>query len=335
MRRVWALFLGLAVVAGAFETVVTVPSMKAPRIDSVIEASEWNGTFSQELVKLDGEKPKAATLFQMGCDKENLYLAFTCFESEVKKMRRIHTHIEERDGPIYNDDCVELFFDPFGNDNEGIFHFAINSNGIFYDAFNGDASFQSDIKIACSVGEDRWTAEIAIPFSDFGIQPRGAETIRVNVGRERQVAPPEYTCLGTGTGGFHSRDRLRRFRPVPEGSQPPPVTFLAFGSREFPELLMQNTAADDNDTYPVSIERLDENMKAIGTLEAACGRELSKAEYATPGDRKVFGYKYEITGKSGDGRYSGVFMFPKATVAAKLHTMKIAKPLFKELFSRR
>ncbi|MBO4345439.1 MAG: beta-galactosidase trimerization domain-containing protein, partial [Victivallales bacterium] len=80
---------------------------------------------------------------------------------------------------------------------------------------------------------------------------------------------------------------------------------------------------------------LDGNRKVVGKAMTAtkCG-EVSRLEYATPGDRKVAGYRYTVLSKDGGELYSNTFIFPTAAAAPKLHTMKIAKPLYKELLSR-
>ncbi len=57
---------------------------------------------------LNGVKPLAesGTVFQMCRDDENLYFAFTCEDEEIDAPEL------DRDGPVYNYDCVELFLLP-------------------------------------------------------------------------------------------------------------------------------------------------------------------------------------------------------------------------------
>ncbi|MBQ7651379.1 MAG: hypothetical protein IJS15_10495, partial [Victivallales bacterium] len=262
-----SMLLAMALVAD--DRLFDLPAMKPPKLDGIIDASEWFGTTAGDLPELKSRKaPSQTTKWYAGCDSEHLFFAFHCDEANVDKIRRRFTHSEERDNAIYTDDCIEIFIDPFGNDKDGIFHFAINTAGIIFDAYNGDAAFQSDIKVACRIDKTFWELEAQIPFADLGISPKGAEMIRINLGRERQgISPPEYSCLGNGDEGFLNKKRLCHFRPLPLGKQLPPVSFIAMGSPVVPELRFRNTAPEDRNIYNIILETFDRTSRTIGSFQ--------------------------------------------------------------------
>ena len=322
----------------ADDRVFEIPAMKAPKLDGVIEASEWQGVTTGNLPELKSRKaPSQPTKWYAGCDGEHLFFAFHCEEANVDKIRRRFTHSEERDNAIYTDDCIEIFVDTFGSDKDGLFHFAINTAGIIYDAFNGDSAFQSDMKVACRIDKAFWELEVQIPFADLGISPKGAEMIRLNLGRERQgISPPEYSCLGDGSEGFAEKKRLCHFRPLPFGKNLSPVSFLAMGSPVVPELRFENTNSDDKNAYTIILETFDKASRTVGSfqLRTTPGKE-TRFDFTDKGKSKVAGYKYAVFADN-DGKtalYSNVFTIPAIASEKKQQAMSIKNPLFKELLS--
>ncbi|MBP5641059.1 MAG: hypothetical protein J6X55_16380 [Victivallales bacterium] len=328
-----ALLAALMLVAD--DRVFEIPAMNAPKVDGVIDASEWEGTTSGDLPELKSRKtPSQPTKWYAGCDSEHLFCAFRCEEANVDKIRRRFTHSEERDNAIYTDDCIEVFVDTFGNDKEGVFHFAVNTAGIIYDSYNGDSSFQSDIKVACRIDKSFWEMEIQIPFADLGISPKGAEMIRLNLGRERQgISPPEYSCLGDGDGGFTNKKRLCYFRPLPLGKNLPPVSFFAMGSPMIPELRVRKTNPEDKSSYGILIETFDRSSKTISSFQLKTSHGIdTKFDFSDKAKRKIAGYKYSVFADDVKTPvYSNVFTIPAIASEKKQQAMSITNPLFKEL----
>ena len=342
MTRKSLTYLSILLLAGmalAEETgFVAIPAMKPPELDGVIAAGEWDsaatGSF-REINKWD--VPAQPTTWYAGCDRDNLYFAFHCTESDVPSMHKQYAHAEERDSSLFTDDCLEIFLEPYGSEKSGIFHFAVNANGIIYDAYDGDISFQSGIKVACKVESESWTMEAQIPLMDLGVTPKGAELLRINLGRERQGAPkPEYSCLGQGTGGFANQDRLVLCRPMPYGNELPPVTFLALGAPLRPEMRFTNTDKDDQKTYRVAVEAFDKDNNKLRDFEATTspGQE-TKLAYRANGMGAVASCKYSVfaAGETNKPLYSNMFAFPGSAKEKRLLAMKIDRPLFQELLS--
>ena len=342
MKKLFKILLATvaySILLTADDAITALPAIKPPVLDGVISKAEWNGAATGNFMESRSWKlPQQPTTWHAACDKENLYFAFKCSESEVSKIRKSFAHIEERDSAIYTDDCIELFIDTFGNDNGGIFHFAVNTNGIIYDDYNGDIAFQSGIKVACKVEKDSWTMEMLLPFADLGIVPKGAELLRMNLGRERQGGiRPEYSCLGEGSGGFASRNRLVTFRPMPYGKSLPPVTFKALGSPLASELRFCNTDKTGTDSFNVIMEPFDKEHNKIRDykLKTTPGQD-TKFEYSMVlGRHKLAGFNFKVFSSNDSSKplYSNMFIFPKLAAGKRLLAMAIEKPLYEELLS--
>ena len=101
----------------------------------------------------------------MTCDKQNLYVLFVCNESKLAALR---ANVKERDGPVYNDDCVELFIDRIGDEQQYV-HIVVNALGTVYDSRKDlGVEWNAPLKVAVSRQADSWTAELSIPFETFG-----------------------------------------------------------------------------------------------------------------------------------------------------------------------
>ncbi|MBR4673133.1 MAG: hypothetical protein IKP00_01595 [Victivallales bacterium] len=338
--KVLAATLVSSILLVADEAITALPAIKAPVLDGVISEDEWNGSATGVFRENRGwNLPQQPTTWFAACDKENLYFAFKCMESDIAGIRKSFAHIEERDSAIYTDDCIELFIDPFGNDKGGLFHFAVNTNGIIYDDYNGDIAFQSGIKVACKVEKDSWTMEILLPFADLGIVPKGAELLRMNLGRERQGGiRPEYSCLGEGSGGFASRNRLVAFRPLPFGKALPPVTFKALGSPLATELCFCNTDTASKNSFNVIMEPFDKEHNKIRDyrLKTTPGEETVFEYSMVLGTHKLAGYTFKVLDSEDDNKaiYSNMFIFPELAAEKRLLAMAIEKPLFTELLGK-
>ncbi len=336
MKLRLAALLGILAAGAAFGVEVkNLNSMKAPGLDGIIAPGEWNGAFKGKLVELrSGGKPVQDTEYYIGCDRDNLYVAFLCHESKPNEMRRKFTHSEERDNSIYTDDCIEIFCDPFGTPRSGSFHFIVNSNGIIFDSLNSDLAYHSGIKVACKVAPPGWTAEVAIPFVDLGIVPGGGEVIRVGLGRERYSSPQEFSVTKAGKGGFGDPSRWIAFRPIPEGAVIPPVTVYGFGSEINSALLFGNSDASDTKEYKVLVEMLNDKNEILRKydLKAKPGK-VSTFEYRLGRKNKAAGIKLSVMPDSGKGApvYASTFHFPKSSESAGLKALAVENPIFDEL----
>ena len=131
---------------------------------------------------------------------------FVHFNAYEPSPRAVFT---KRDDPVYNDSCMEFFFQPFADD-ERYINFEINPNGAYLSAVGCDRTsrtFLSELsdcepKVSAHVSDSGWSAELFVPeklISDvFGRNFSVDETeyIRANFYKCGDLTPsPHYASL--------------------------------------------------------------------------------------------------------------------------------------------
>ncbi|MBN1445916.1 MAG: hypothetical protein JW957_07410, partial [Candidatus Omnitrophica bacterium] len=183
---------------------------KAPRIDGVVSPDEWKGAkkITGFRSNIDGKvTPRPQPEIYLAFDDEFLYMGFTCpFEGELKK------DIQGRDSPVWRDDSLELFLDPFRK-GENIYQLILNSNGALYDSKNGSAAWDSKAVYQTTVEGKAWSGEMAIPFSSFGEKtPYDEASWGINLARNYAVEGDfEFTSIAGVIGGYN---QPKLFSPV-------------------------------------------------------------------------------------------------------------------------
>lgn len=120
-------FLLLVSSAFALEHKV-IPWIQTPVLDGVLDEAAWQQAWQGELVEMEsGGTPAQRTQVMLGRNSTHLFAAYKCWEPYTNKIKCQFTLPEERDSNIFNDDCVELFIDPFGQGSSQLYHFIINS----------------------------------------------------------------------------------------------------------------------------------------------------------------------------------------------------------------
>lgn len=131
---------------------------------------------------------------------------FVCLEADEPSPRAVFT---DRDDPVWNDSCIEFFFQPFVDD-ERYINFEINPNGAYLCAVGcgrADRVFLRELS-ACNpevnacVSASGWRAELFVPeqlISDvFGksFSVSDTEYIRANCYKCGDLTPsPHYASL--------------------------------------------------------------------------------------------------------------------------------------------
>ena len=186
-RTITTIALFFLLLPGIFAKDITLlRSDKTPVIDGDFSDECWrncdwqNGFTSIET----GEREKEKTRFKIMADKKGIYFAIQCMDTNLKTRERPF------DGPIWPDDCVEIFLvpaaeiDPDENVQE-YYHFIVNASGSKYDEYSkgGTANKRWDAPwqaVSC-VTTQGWQTEIVIPYAAFP-NPSG-QTWRMNIGR--------------------------------------------------------------------------------------------------------------------------------------------------------
>ncbi|MGD9497825.1 MAG: sugar-binding protein, partial [Armatimonadota bacterium] len=164
----------------------------APKIDGDLTDTAWQREPDLPALNLlaAGKPATEATAVWLGYDDVAFYVAFRCHESQMNRLVAQHT---ERGAPLYQDDDVEVFIEAPGA--TAVRQFAVNALGTISDNFGNSAPWRA----AAKQYDDRWTAEIAIPWSVLGVEhaPAPGDSWGMQFGRQ-QKAKSETTAWTPG-----------------------------------------------------------------------------------------------------------------------------------------
>jgi predicted phosphodiesterase len=184
-------------------TVEISPIADAPDINGGVSASEWAGSAVVDyFCSPDGGAVTIEdTVFYFGYDEENLYVAAVCYQMDTNLLE---INATERDGGVWQDDCVGFFFAPGGTEGD-VYQIYFNPDGVIFDQrifeneygdLDGDVEWNVECDVATDVApisvataEPRhWSIEIAIPFEALGAEaPESGDEWRLNFRRKERV----------------------------------------------------------------------------------------------------------------------------------------------------
>ena len=194
-------------------------------VDGVLTESSWKAATPVDAFLFpwpkDGEKEP--TDAWMVWDDECLYIAFVAHD------KHISATLTNRDDPVSNDDCVEVFIAPDPDAVEKYQNYEINVLGTLLDRSSfaeGSKEWNAEgVQIGITVdgtvndesGEDvLWTTEVAIPFANFegvpkNIPPADGDTWRLNLYRIGGAVNPQYSVWSdtrTEHADYHVPERF-------------------------------------------------------------------------------------------------------------------------------
>jgi len=202
---------------------------------------EWGWTkvaVISEFVTRKGEAPKQRTEVRAFYNAQSLYLAVTCFESEMKAVRE-GAKKERRPAPMptaspsdsaleWLANTFEIFIRPEPSSPE-FYQLAFNPSGHKFDQAlgkDGTALWDADWQVATKLFDDRWQAEARISIASLAREAelRGTPPL----GSHWQVTFCRASALGElsswGKDGWHHPERGKLiFGPKPPKTALPPV----------------------------------------------------------------------------------------------------------------
>jgi len=215
------------------------PVAQPVKIDGELSEAAWEsavpvGSFT--LVLDTSMSTQYPTTVRSLWDDDNLYLSMVCNEPNVD---RLVTLAEKRDEGSGSDDRVEILIDPNAPGGE-YYEFILTGGNVQSDArckalankvvvytpsgpldalkpyHESEPEWNAKWSSAVAKGAEQWTAEIAIPFRDLGIDPADQRVLRVNFGRIRVTyspsrwrgrqlnVKPEHSAWAIPKGDFHT-----------------------------------------------------------------------------------------------------------------------------------
>ncbi|MFN0063392.1 MAG: carbohydrate-binding family 9-like protein [Myxococcaceae bacterium] len=145
----------------------------SPRIDGVLDEPVWKSAARVPLVNsLTGQPARAPTFARLLHDGSTLYVAFECQDADVWGTFR------KPDSPIYNEEVVELFLDPDGDERD-YYEVEVSPHNVVFDASFAarrkgmNLPFSAQLKSAVQVRgtlddakpDEGWTVEFAMPLA--------------------------------------------------------------------------------------------------------------------------------------------------------------------------
>jgi 3',5'-cyclic AMP phosphodiesterase CpdA len=170
---------------------VTAFKTAQPVIDGQLREKTWQRPATL-LFNWDGKPTEAeSTAFCFGWDSANVYLAAWCRESRMDSLRLGAT---ERDGAVYNDDCVGWFLRPdFGN--RQVYQVYVNAGGVVFDqsivtsvesGMESDPEWNGDYEVKTARGKDWWSVEVRVPAAQLGGKAEAGRAWGLNFRRKQQ-----------------------------------------------------------------------------------------------------------------------------------------------------
>ena len=182
------LFL-INVVVNANEPLKPLLTNKPPAIDGVLDDEIWitapSVTGFKTFIPDFSKDMKEKTVVYMAYDRENLYFAYKCYDSEPDKIK---ASITNRDN-IRSEDWICINLDSF-NDQQSLYAFYVNPFGIQADSrFAGgteDAGIDFVWYSAGKIDDDGYTIEVQIPLKS--IRYSDSNPVEMAVFFERKIS---------------------------------------------------------------------------------------------------------------------------------------------------
>ncbi len=193
---------------------------KPPVIDGRLDTEDW-----KQAAHLTGFHPigqdtlaDARTELFVTWDAAALYIGFRCSQPTGVRPK---AEVGERDGPVWKDDAVELFFQP-NPESTRYFQFVGNSRGAFADCAGMDRSWNAKWTYRAAVGKNAWTGEVRVPWSAFGAEfaKSTPHVIGFNACRDRQTPRPELSAWSMVSNTFHEPEHFGRIKLAPADAVP-------------------------------------------------------------------------------------------------------------------
>lgn len=179
-------------------------ALAAPAIDGRLDEPAW-----EKAPRVSGftfynkhELAPVQTSFRATYDDRALYLGVECDEPEGKRLTLGTADNHDSHASVFAGECIEVFVDPL-HEHTGYYQIAAGLGGSIYDGRGGDATWNSRTQARCSLREDGWCLEMAIPWADLEVKPRPGMVVGFNVCRDRNVGDRQWTTWSQIAANFH------------------------------------------------------------------------------------------------------------------------------------
>ena len=295
----------------------------APVVDGKVNDSEYPGAIHRTLKKRNGAAAVNPTEVYFGIHKGTLYVGFICYEKDVKNIVRACRTPEERDNAVWNDDCVEMRFDPWNAAGDENVQRAVivNSNGIVYDAVGRDVKKDFNVNAQCSIGKDRWYAEFSVPLTELlPYTTNGNELWRIMLSRKNPRIKEVSTFSGSSIRSFAAEENNLVFRSGPLNSQLP-FTLIKLAKNR-----LHFRSEKKDAVFNCKLELFDAQNKVLHTKKIRLNKLRQEGFFSIPGNKEISKIRF-TAGKNAVWEWDWVLQARKEIVKFT------ENPLYKELFT--
>ena len=173
------------------EIIVPKLTQAPPKIDGLLDDPAWkDAAKSEAFTRAYGEESDLKCFFRVMQDDKALYIAIECPEKDTTHLK---SDVTEHDGDlIWEDDDVELFINPAGTRDFPYYQIILNPKGVTFDVEmkgnqDPDKSWEPKYEAKTHVDKNRWTVEIALPWSSFDRTENTASEWGFNVLHVRSI----------------------------------------------------------------------------------------------------------------------------------------------------
>ncbi len=166
-----------------------------PTIDGTVDPIEWRfaGAATGFINIADANLAEVQTVVRVAWDADRLYVAF---ELPVDAEALPRTSVMERDASVWADDSVEIYLLPEGGEADAL-QMIGNSAGTIFDRRGADKAWDADWEFVNRVERGHWSAELAVAWSELGVEVPAGQTWRAQFARSAGVTTAwAYTVRG-------------------------------------------------------------------------------------------------------------------------------------------
>ena len=175
---------------------IAIPKLRsAPVLDGELNDLAWKDAAETDSWMVNtGEAPAPAqTKAWLGTFGDRLFVGVRANEPKIEG---IVARVTDDAGPVWDDDCIELFMD--GDlDLATARQLVINAAGAVATLERG-GSWTPDVERAARIGHNAWSVEFSLPLRDLGLT---GSDFGLNLCRERRAAGGNRLSCWTPTGG--------------------------------------------------------------------------------------------------------------------------------------
>lgn len=177
-------------------------------VDGRLDDAAWeNAPLVSGFVDFETRIPcEVQTAFRVVYDDRYLYFGVHCDEPDMERLTPVRVPRDEH--AIFRGETVEVFIDPH-HTHDLYYQIVFNAAGSLYDGMGESTVWNSNALIETHLGEDFWSAELAIPWSSLGEDLTPGRLLGFNVNRNRHLGiSSQWMTWAIVESGFHDPVRF-------------------------------------------------------------------------------------------------------------------------------